>query len=409
MRTAIGMAILAVSGAVGIFGATNRNEPPVPQGRPAAGRDRLIVHEWGTFTNFSGSDGIQLEFRPLIDQELPPFVYERSWSYGGFLDKGRLVARQRMETPVTYFYSDLPRELDVRVDFPQGFLTEFYPPATDISKPTSLSWRVALQPTADHAAVQGRAATSPALPEVAGDDHYGFARETDSAIVRTVDRHGKPHHEKFLFYRGVGNFSLPLRLEPLPGRRFRVVNDGPDPIEPLFLVMIDDEGLHFCQHARLSPHAALEAVVPESTAAGDELGDRMIEALVAAGLYEKEARAMIHTWQSSWFSEPGARLFYFVPRRLTDQIIPLHIEPSPDETVRVLVGRMEALTPEAASRLLSIIQGLGTCMSADAEPLHRELERLGRFAEPALNYLMTLESDPTTRAQIERLRTELRR
>lgn len=409
MRTAIGIAILAVSGVAGIFGATNRSESPVPQGRPAADRDRLIVHEWGTFTNFSGSDGIQLEFRPLIDQELPPFVYERVWSYSGLLDKGRLVARQRMETPVTYFYSDLPRQLDVRVDFPKGFLTEFYPPATAISKPTSLSWRVALQPTAARAAAQGRAAASPPLPEVAGDDHYAFARETDSAIIRTIDRRGKPHHEKFLFYRGVGNFSLPLRLEPLPGRRFRVVNDGPDMIEPLFLVMIDDEGLHFCQHARLNANAALEAVVPESTAAGDELGDRMIQALVSAGLYEKEARAMIHTWQSSWFSEPGARLFYFVPRRLTDQIIPLRVEPAPDETVRVLVGRMEALTPEAADRLLSAIQGLGTCMSADAEPLHSELDRLGRFAEPALNYLMTLESDPTSREQIERLRSELLR
>ncbi len=28
---------------------------------------RLVVHEWGTFTNFSGSDGVKLEYRPLID------------------------------------------------------------------------------------------------------------------------------------------------------------------------------------------------------------------------------------------------------------------------------------------------------------------------------------------------------
>ena len=416
MRTAIGMAILAVSGVLGIFGPANRKETPVPQGRSPEGSDRLIVHEWGTFTNFSGSDGIQLEFRPLIDQELPPFVYDRAWSASGPFAKGRLVARQRMETPVTYFYSSRPRQLDVRVDFPQGLPTEFYPPPIEIAPPytgnetalknSSLSWKITLQPAS--AAAEDKSGAS-ALPPVSGDDHYGFARETDSTIVQAVDRFGIRYSEKFLFYRGVGNFSLPLRLEALPDRRFRVVNDGPDTIESLFFVMIDDEGLHFCEQLQVAPTATLEATVPEATASSDELGERMAQALVAAGLFEKEARAMIHTWQSSWFSEPGARLFYVVPRRLTDQIIPLRVEPSPDETVRVLVGRMETLTPEAADRLLSVIRGLGTCMSADAEPLHSELDRLGRFAEPAINYLMTLESDPTARAQIERLRSELAR
>jgi len=26
----------------------------------------LTVHEWGTFTSFSGSDAVKLEFRPLV-------------------------------------------------------------------------------------------------------------------------------------------------------------------------------------------------------------------------------------------------------------------------------------------------------------------------------------------------------
>src|SRR5258708_29049188 len=28
---------------------------------------KLIVHEWGTFTNFAGSDGVYLDYRPLVD------------------------------------------------------------------------------------------------------------------------------------------------------------------------------------------------------------------------------------------------------------------------------------------------------------------------------------------------------
>ena len=33
-----------------------------------------------------------------------------------------------METPVTYFYTDRERVVDVTVGFPKGLLTEFYPP-----------------------------------------------------------------------------------------------------------------------------------------------------------------------------------------------------------------------------------------------------------------------------------------
>ncbi len=39
---------------------------------------KLIVHEWGTFTTFSGSNGVHLDFRPLQDNELPYFVANRA-------------------------------------------------------------------------------------------------------------------------------------------------------------------------------------------------------------------------------------------------------------------------------------------------------------------------------------------
>ena len=31
--------------------------------------DRLVVHEWGTFTSYSNTDGGRLEFRPLFDDD----------------------------------------------------------------------------------------------------------------------------------------------------------------------------------------------------------------------------------------------------------------------------------------------------------------------------------------------------
>jgi hypothetical protein len=422
MRTTIGLAILLTSGILGIVGASGRKAVPTANPQAPSVRAPLIVHEWGTFTNFSGSDGIQLEFRPLVDAELPAFVYNRSQLlfhplFNPFI-KRELVARQRMETPVTYFYSDRPRTLDVRVDFPRGLLTEFYPPAGKMTPPftanegplrdSSLTWQIKVHPPAEFAKTNGQIDGPPALPEVNGDDHYGFARETDSAVVEVTDHFGQMHAEKFLFYRGVGNFTLPLRLEAFSSRRFQAVNDSPHAIESLFMVMIDDDGLHFCQYPELMAHATLTIQVPDAVATPDELGERMAEALVTAGLYEKEARAMVHTWHSSWFDEPGARLFYTVPRSLTDEIIPLTVAPAPDKMVRVLVGRMETLTPEAADRLSTVINELGTCLAPDAEPLRSELDRLGRFALPALAYLATDAGDPATRDAVRRLRAELK-
>src|SRR5882724_9773524 len=87
----------------------------------------LVAHEWGTFTSVQGADGALLDWKPLETSKLPRFVYD--WThpglnrvltvngYGGF-GKGSIIARQRMETPVIYFYSDKEQTLDVTVRFP---------------------------------------------------------------------------------------------------------------------------------------------------------------------------------------------------------------------------------------------------------------------------------------------------
>src|SRR5262245_37968605 len=97
---------------------------------PSKSPGKFIVHEWGTFTNFSGSDGVNLEFRPLAADDLPRFImtpFNQPGSLTRRLLKDQFYARQRMETPVTYFYTEVPRTVNVRVDFPKGALTEWYP------------------------------------------------------------------------------------------------------------------------------------------------------------------------------------------------------------------------------------------------------------------------------------------
>src|SRR5262245_36582216 len=83
----------------------------------------LVVHEWGTFRSKVTADGRPVPWYPLEEtSDLPKFVYTSGL-------KGRLRATVRMETPVLYFHSDRETRVSVRVAFPRGTITEWYPRA----------------------------------------------------------------------------------------------------------------------------------------------------------------------------------------------------------------------------------------------------------------------------------------
>lgn len=89
---------------------------------------------------------------------------------------------------------------------------------------------------------------------------------------------------------------------------------------------------------------------------------------------------MVETWDSAWFGEEGTRLLYLVPRPRTDELLPLTVEPKPVETVRVLVGRHDFVTPEQeaeAERLVRTIRSAQT----ELEAAEANLGKTGRFAD----------------------------
>jgi hypothetical protein len=298
---------------------------------------KLTVHEWGTFTSFAGSNGVKLEFRPLVDSDLPPFVLNR-WSQDGAFNpltgfsKGSVRARQRMETPVIYFYSDVERQVRVKVGFPQGLITEFYPPVASHQPPVSLKqsepmgnsvidwgnvWvipRASLAPHIANAelekAVEQRILKS-LPPSVFVGDHYGRARATDSSFLY-VNRPKDPSNaqrpagdffEKFLFYRGIGNFDLPLTVQALGNDEFVLKNSGKGSIHSLFLVNVRGNNVRFSRYDQVAPAQDLKMTLPKTMVTVDGLADAVVNALVGGKLYEKEARAMVATWQTSWFVE----------------------------------------------------------------------------------------------------------
>jgi hypothetical protein len=111
---------------------------------------------------------------------------------------------------------------------------------------------------------------------------------------------------------------------------------------------------------------------------------------------------MIKTWRDSWFEE-GLRLFYIVPRPLTDALLPLNIDPQPSELVRVLVGRIELITPEmesAVARKIALLEDGSMNVSDVAIRIKRQH---GRFAEPILKSILEKTREARLKSRIEQV------
>ena len=154
-----------------------------------------------------------------------------------------------------------------------------------------------------------------------------------------------PVVEGFLFYRGVGNFSVPLSVRISPNGVMRLSNEGDADIP--FVWIYDNRenvGGRYAWGGDLAAGAVREVELAKIHFGSDRTL-ALLEPLKAAGLNEAEARAMLATWKESYFEHPGLRVFWIVPRKFTDRILPLSITPAPDKLERVLVGRSEVLTP----------------------------------------------------------------
>jgi hypothetical protein len=111
---------------------------------------------------------------------------------------------------------------------------------------------------------------------------------------------------------------------------------------------------------------------------------------------------MIETWKDSWFEE-GVRVFYILPRMATDKVLPLRVQPQPKETVRVLVGRSEVITPQMETDVRRQVNRLRSPSAAVRAAAEETLKQHGRFYEPVLASVLKTETNPFVRSQLEHL------
>ncbi len=341
-------------------------------------RAGLVLHEWGTFTALQDENGEAMGGINTDDEPVPAFVHDiapsllltKTEAPPVFYEKGIRACHpdvtMRLETPVIYFYpdSDGVDSANVHVEFHGGWLTQYFPNAVasapgiqDRSFSTltsktigSLTWnKVKLNASGQVPATDAHVWLTP--------------RQVRSA---TIEVNGE--REKYLFYRGVGHIDAPLRVVRT-GQEL-VVSHNSDTtinnngIRSLWLVDVRSDGTAAFRVLKPDAQSSVFLVKtpaefePHEYSAGwtDPLRAGLQQELVGAGLFPDEAAALLETWEQSYFKSAGLRLFFVVPQAWTDNQLPLSVSPTAQIT-RVMVGRIEIVTPEQRALLAKITAG----------------------------------------------------
>lgn len=357
------------------------------------------LHEWGTFTTVSGSDGVLLSGLEREEAPLPFFTHSHFGMENGNIalrdgipNKGMLRPLSnvtvKMETPVIYFHSDEAFDATVKVGFNGGTISQWYPERSggevmpQPPRPTeeltaaqhaerwrvdfAKSWKGSIEWKARVLSPEESKQTILFKP---GETlEWVRPRVPEANVVQTPDG----EKEGFLFYRGVGNFDPGLRTTVSTDDTLHLENRTGGAIPFAFIFektpgftrwktlksgLGKGEAASFAADSfttrNVDPQKLDWARMLGAGGFHEEVYRDMVAGLVSTGLLESESRAMVETWWKSYFGADGLRVFWVVPEAKTAAILPLEVTPAPEKQVRVIVGRSEVLRPAKEQELLT--------------------------------------------------------
>lgn len=343
----------------------------------------FIVHEWGTFSSIVDKNGKQVSGQRLEGgTSLPKEVYRlvdkttnrrhsRKIDSGYSIEYGKEdVAFEginiqndtiRMETPVLYFYSEKEIEIQVDVKFPNGSIGEWFPnrqngelisedylefssgkkepnnskKILDLKNYTGfISWKAKiLEPKNKSTLTINTNATEWIHP-----------RETESNLVQRNNE-----IEKYIFYRGIANFENPIltKLQSNKKEKFLVLKNLTNEKIPFVFVLKNDyqnkkKLVYWSGNMTENQNIKLNLNDKEAKEFSETHILEFKKALEQAGLFPKEAEAMMNTWKKSYFEKQfGLTVFYIVPENKLNQLLPINFSVKPDEFKRAFIGRIK--------------------------------------------------------------------
>jgi hypothetical protein len=220
--------------------------------------------------------------------------------------------------------------------------------------------------------------------------------------------------EKFLFYRGLGSFELPLHIQSSgKDSALQLRLQSPccsERLTGLFLVWVKDQKIRWSALPDITlqklTQIEVERVLNEPVALDSgvaQVKEAMAIKLTESGLYPKEAQAMVNHWERSYFRTDGLRVLYILPRAQTDGHIPIQVDPKPTAMVRTMVGRVEIITPDTERYVLAALERL----HGDNQQLKAEAEKylasFGRFREAILRRVLQMNASADVKKTAEQM------
>jgi hypothetical protein len=366
-------------------------------------RGSFVVHEWGVITIPYGTPYATIRSAGIqgVDQapDLPAHAVTWRKVVGDAIERWKNEPVE-FSKPIVYFYPPKAMAVNVRLSVPAGRPSAWWPATTDYGpkpifpgrsgkqrgepappnpddiqpKDGFLQWTgLALDPTGD------------GFPDAPA--WWKRARDVDAAVVLFNNQ-----KDKFLYYDALGNYAPKLAASwTKEGVTLR--NDSPDAFSSVMAVRVKN-GVCFSATAPLAKGASADLKLAKG------LPDL---AAALAGLYKKEAAALVEIWNEEFFKTEGVRLLAVLARDAYDRLLPIEITPKPDELERVLILHLECVDNDRAAQIRGWIEELA---SSDIEARDRaatQLRRLGPLAEPILRQTHDKTTDAEVKARIAEL------
>ena len=226
----------------------------------------------------------------------------------------------KMETPVLYFYS--PEAVEVKVEFQGGTISQWYPKCHTCEAPPAGAYvDFAEKPYAGHISWKAKvlaprdstrystASSGQETPE------WVAPRNVASNLLRGEGG----EYERFLFYRGLGNFPNPVKLAFLDDSSFTVTYDGDEDLPWLMVYdreyRVDSSPAKTLFQGPMRAHSTITLKRGPLPLYYDSPGllapmDSLLAHLIQAGLNPDEARALENTWYDGYFRDDGLKAFW---------------------------------------------------------------------------------------------------
>jgi hypothetical protein len=393
---------------------TITSAPVAFQVRPLA-NDDLVVHEWGVFTVFGDSKYANVN-RKEEWGSLPSFCYRQ-------FPKERLRwVPAAWDKPIIYFYARPGAlRINVKVTFAAGAPVVWWPAVAD--PVDDGGFRTTKDPKTPRpfralmweAWLGERVPTGFGTPRNPHDDKGGWTRVEDFPLpkeswlrdARLPDARpltvigniegaparvfpgvkDRPETERFLYYDGLVPAPDYLRCEAVGAAAIALRNRAGFDIAPVFVVDHRDKAtIRFASVASALKPGELRRVSLEPLAAQDWPGfasKQVRQALVAAGLFEAEAAAVLKIWTRRLLEADGVTVFHLLAAAEYDRVLPLSVLPAPaQKPVRVGIAlhpHMEA-QPGLAARVARLMRDLDEVDFDRRDAANRELLEIGPLA-----------------------------